>query len=115
MFKNILVAAAVLGTIAVALPVDTASAQTVRRHLHCNIGAALEFPGLLVGPISLGKVIVATNNWSFAIPKGTKFTVRVGNSSKTTVFTSKVALAPGAQMLVGTTPSGSTCDVHIPG
>lgn len=96
------------------LPVDMASAQTVRRHLHCRLEAGPTIPNPLV-TIATDKLVIAINNWSFAIPRGTKFTYRIGNSSSTKTFTSTASLAPGATLIVGSSKTGSTCDVTIPG
>jgi hypothetical protein len=113
MFKQSLVPAALLAAVLIPLVGNTASAQSVRRHLHCRLADGLAF-GVLVTQ-STGKAVVAINNWSRTIPKGTRFTYRIGDSSRATTFTSTSALPPGGEMLVGSTPAGESCRVSIPG
>jgi hypothetical protein len=112
--KNIVVAAAVLGSLTVAT-IEPAAAQTVRRHLHCEIGPSLGINtnNIFGGPVS-STAVVAKNNWSFTIPRGTKYTYRVNNRSYT--VTSQSALAPNAKMALGDARGATTCqDVWIPG
>jgi hypothetical protein len=113
MVKSILVMAAVLGTLVVSLPINSASAQSVRRHLHCRLADGIEL-GVLIAQ-STGKAVVAINNWSRTIPRGTRFTFRIDDSARATTFISKAPLPPGGEMLVGSTPAGESCRVSIPG
>ncbi|HWA17499.1 MAG TPA: hypothetical protein VG757_00750 [Devosia sp.] len=109
--KNIVVAAAVLGSLSFTA-VDPAAAQTVRRHLHCEIIPTLNTAAIFQINFSTG--VQAINNWTFTIPKGTKFTYRVNNRSYT--YTSQKALGPGGKMLLGDARGAASCqDVWIPG
>jgi len=90
-----------------------ASAQNVKRHLHCRLADGVEF-GVLI-TFSTGKTVVAINNSNRTIPKGTKFTYRIDNSSRATTFTSTQDLRPGAEMPVGSTRGGASCGVTVPG
>jgi hypothetical protein len=114
MLKTIAVAAAVLGTLA-ATSIEPAAAQTVRRHLHCEIAPSI---GLNLNNLnqvfSPTTVVVAVNNWSATIPKGTKFNYRINN--RYYVATSQQAVAPNGKMALGDARGASTCtDVWIPG
>ena len=114
MLKNIVVAAAVLGSLAVA-SIEPAAAQTVRRHLHCEIGPSLAINtnNIFGGPVP-STAVVAINNWSATIPKGTKYTYRVNNRSYT--VTSQLALAPSAKLALADARGATTCqDLWIPG
>lgn len=111
-FTKIVVAALATASafVSVAPPSEAA---TVRRHLHCAIGASITLPGLiLIGPITSTPFVI-TNQWSFDIPKNTTYTLSVGHHSWT-VKNSQV-LGAGQSFAVNTNYTDGTCVVSVPG
>ncbi|HVY19462.1 MAG TPA: hypothetical protein VHA70_05200 [Bauldia sp.] len=110
-FRKI-VAATLLATATLPLIAPPSEAATVRRHLHCSIGATINLPALL-GPAISSTPFIVTNQWSFDIPKNTTYTLRVGNKSWT--VKNKNALGAGQSFATNTSYTSGACDVSVPG
>ncbi|HWA20526.1 MAG TPA: hypothetical protein VG757_16190 [Devosia sp.] len=93
--------------------IDAAEGATVRRHVDCStFGLPLQNP--FTGGTFPGSFQV-TNNWSFAIPSGTQFSVTYhGHTSK---YTTTSDLAAGGQVAFGSSDvstTGDSCNASFP-
>ncbi|MEJ0012495.1 MAG: hypothetical protein WDM94_07695 [Bauldia sp.] len=108
-----IVAVALLAATTVPLIAAPSEAATVRRHLHCSIGASVSLPGLFILGNVTATPFVVTNQWSFAIPANTTYTLSVGSHSWT--VKNKNALAAGASFGTNTNYTSGACNVSVPG
>ncbi len=111
-FTKILTAAS-LAAATLSLIAPPSDAATVRRHLHCAIGASITLPSLF-GPGITSTPFVITNQWTWlTIPANTTYSLRVGNKSWT--VKNKNALGPNESFTVASLAPSGQCDANVPG